>query len=198
VVDVKCLSTHVDKCGEIDESRRVRWEERLLQEFEDLELQAEGLHLAERDAAVAELGVSQYSEVDLASRLHASVGREVRLSLAGAGTLTGPISRVGSDWMLVRHERTEAVVRMAAVVRVEGASERAVPQEARSVIAKLGLGSALRQLAAARDHLAVTLVDGTVIRGQIRRVGADFVEVVGEAGRVELAPFDALALLRRS
>jgi small nuclear ribonucleoprotein (snRNP)-like protein len=175
----------------------VRWEERLLQEFDDLEQQAEGLHLAERDAAVAELSVSEYAEVELSSRLHASVGREVSLALVGGSTIEGRLSRAGRDWVLVSQGVAETVVRTGAVLRVLGASERAVPREVRSLIAKLGLGSALRQVAAQREPIVIGVSDGSTLRGRVRRVGADFVELTREGGQVELVAFDALVVLRR-
>lgn len=175
----------------------MRWEERLLAELDDLEQLAGGLHLAERDAVVAELSVSEYAQVELASRLHASVGAVVRLGLAGSTTAEGEVTRVGKDWLLLGRDRVETVVRLDAVLRVGGASARSVPEEARSVLARLALGSVLRQLGAERETLAITLTDGTIARGRLRRVGRDFVEVAGEDGRVELLGFAGLAMLRR-
>ncbi len=175
----------------------MRWEERLLLEFDDLEQQAEGLHLAERDAVVAELSVSEYAEVELAWRLHASVGSTVRLTLAGGAALDGVLVRAGRDWVLLGLDRTETLVATDAMVGVRGCSERAVPPQGRSALARLGLGSALRQLAAARDQVAVRTVDGRVTRGWVRRVGADFVEVAEEGGQVELVALHALVLVRR-
>jgi hypothetical protein len=194
---VNRLCTDVDRITDIGESRRVRWEERLLQVFDDLEQQAEGLHLAERDAVVAELGASGYAEVELASRLHASVGGHVALSLMGGSSVEGMLSRAGRDWVLVVQDRVETVVRMGAILRVRGASDRAMPHAVRSVLAKLALGSALRQLAAERETLAFTYVDGGVTRGLIRRVGADFVELAEANGQLDLVALDGLAAVRR-
>jgi hypothetical protein len=175
----------------------VRWEERLLQEFDDLEQQAEGLHLAEREAVVAELSVSGYAEVELVSRLHASVGCVVHLVLRGGGSVDGALTRAGRDWVLVGQDRAETVVPTAAVLRARGVSERSVPEAVRGVSAKLGLGSALRQLAAEREGVAVQLVDGSICRGRLRRVGGDFVELAGENGQVELVALEGVVLLRR-
>lgn len=176
----------------------VRWEEQLLRELDDLELQAEGLHLAERDATVAELSLSTYAEVELADRLHASVGLPVSLGLAGGVAVEGVVIRAGKDWLLMAQGRAEYVVPLHAVVRVRGASERSLPVEARSVLARLGLGSVLRQLAVDRGPLAVTTSDGTVLRGRVVRVGRDFLELEPEVGGgVELLGFDGLVLLRR-
>ena len=180
----------------------MRWEERLLGVFEDLEQQAEGLALDERDATVAGLAPAEYARVDLASRLHASVGCPVRLDVAGHGRLTGRVGRVGSDWLLLESDQDagagpEWLVRVAAVTGVQGASARAREPEARGVAARLGLGSALRSLAEERLPVRLLRLDGTALRGLLARVGADFVEVLeGDAGTT-LVPFAALALVSR-
>ena len=175
----------------------MRWEERLLEVFDDLELQAEGLHLAERAARVAELSPSEYAETVLSARLHASVGCQVALFLGGSGSVEGVLANAGRDWVLVRHEHAETLVRTATVVRLRGASGRSSPERTRSVTARLGLGSALRRLAAERERVAVTLTGGDVVRGRLLRIGADFAELASEAGPVELVPFDGVVMLRR-
>jgi hypothetical protein len=180
------------------EGAAVRWEERLLAELDDLEQQAEGLYLAERDATVAELRVSTYAEVELSARLHASIGSPVHLSLVGGASAEGVVARAGRDWLLLGQGVGEAVVRLGAVLRVRGASERAVTEQARPVVARLGLASVLRQLTADGEALALTLTDGGVVRGRLRRVGADFVELVTEGGRQpELVPIGCLVVVRR-
>ena len=142
----------------------MRWEERLLQELDDLELQAEGLHLAERDATVAELSVASYTEIDLMSRLHASEGEQVSLVLRGGAGADGVLARAGRDWVLLAQGRSEVLVSAAAIVRVRGASERAVPAVARPLFARLGIGSALRHVAEESGEVGLTMVDGSTIR----------------------------------
>ena len=44
------------------------WHESMFAVFDDLEQQAEGLHLAERDAEVADLTLAEYTRVTLAAR----------------------------------------------------------------------------------------------------------------------------------
>ena len=156
----------------------MRWEERLLGFFEDLEQQAEGLALAERDAEVAERVRAEYAQVGLAARLHASVGREVTLGVSGCGRVTGTLSRVGRDWCLVAAGPREWVVRLAAVGHLRGLADRGLPESAQPLGGRLGIGSALRGLAESRTTVTVHAVDGTAYRGLLRRVGADFVEVL--------------------
>ena len=59
------------------------WEESMFAVFDDLEQQAEGLHLTERDADVADLSLAEYSRISLGARLHASLGLELRVRLVG-------------------------------------------------------------------------------------------------------------------
>lgn len=180
------------------------WEERLLAVFDDLEQQAAGLALSERDAEVAELGRAAYASVDLASRLHDAPGRQVRLVVWGLGPITGEVVRVGSDFLVLDDAGRLAVVRTAALVRVAGLSDHAVGAEARSLPARVGLGSVLRGFAEAAVPLAAYLVDGTLVHGRTRRVGADFVELwdIGpegdSPGTWQLLPFESLAALRPS
>lgn len=182
--------------GTIDEGLAVQWEERLLRELDDLELQAEGLHLAERDATVAELSQSTYAEVELADRVHASIGLPVVLVLTGGAVVEGVVARAGRDWALLTQGRAEYVVRLPAVARVRGASDRSVPEQARALTAKLGLGSVLRRLVEEGRSVAVTGTDGVVSRGSVRRVGRDFLELTLEGGGAELLGFGGVAVLR--
>ena len=174
--------------------------------FEDLEQQAEGLHLAERDAEVTDRSRAEYAQVTLTARMHASVGRNLSLRVQGIGRLEGLLVRVGSDWCLLRTETTgqEWVVRLDAFVEVRGLSPRAVSEPARSVLARLGLGSALRHVAESGSVVVLDCVDGSQRRGTLVRVGADFVELAGgtphrasDPGGCVL-PFAALAAIRAS
>jgi hypothetical protein len=177
----------------------VSWEKRVLDLFDDLEQQAEGLALAERDAAVAELGRAEYAEVELLSRLHASVGHLVQLHVRGPGTLRGNLRRVGAGWCMLSAEppaTAETVVSTAALLSARGLSPRAVPDAARGPLARLGLGSVLRRMAEEPEDVVLALLDGEARRGLLRRVGSDFVELAGADGGTEVVPFSALAAVR--
>jgi len=173
------------------------WEQRLLAVFDDLEQQAEGLALAERDARVADLARAGYGELDLLSRLHAAVGAELELHVRGPGRLRGTVRRVGTDWLLLGGEAEEWLVRTAALEEVRGLPDRAMAQDARPVTARLGLGSVLRSVAADRVPVQVHRTGGALVPGTVRRVGADFVELVTD-GTVAVVPWSAVAALRRS
>ena len=175
------------------------WEQQLLDLFEDLEQQAAGLDLVARDAEVAELERAQYAEVDLAARWHASVGATVRMTVLGVGTIAGRLARVGAGWCLLAAEspaERETIVALPAVSVVRGLSPRAAPPQARSVVTRLGLGSALRRVAEEQQVVEAARIDGGRSRGRVARVGADFVELVGEEAAIEVIPFAALAVVR--
>jgi len=184
------------------------WDDRLLAVFDDLELQAEGLALAERDLEVADLGRAAYASVDLASRLRASVGRLLLVDVSGVGNLSGRLARVGTDFVVIESTGSMGsagrlwVVRYAALGRVGGLSDQAVGDDARSLSSRLGLGSVLRGFAAATVPVSTQTTAGAVVQGRVRRVGADFVELWTADGRStaqpdwELVPFEAIAALR--
>ncbi|MGI8900959.1 MAG: hypothetical protein ACR2HA_08505 [Nocardioides sp.] len=190
------------------------WDDRLLAVFDDLEQQADGLALAERDVAVADLGRAAYSAVDLASRLRAAVGRELTLDVQGVGKLAGRVARAGIDFVVLESPGSSGslgpeslgrlwVVRCAALGRIGGLSDQAVGNDAGSLSSRLGLGSVLRGFAAATVPVSTQTIGGALVHGRVRRVGADFVELwttdtLGSAGQREweLVPFAAIAVLR--
>lgn len=180
----------------------MRWDERLAGLFDDLEQQAEGLALADRDAEVAEALRAEYSQVDLASRLFASLGAQLRLTVTGVGAVDGTLRRAGEGWCLLDTGAQEWVVRLAAVTAVRGLVDRGVVPTARPLTARLGLGSVLRGLGEARGETMTHRTDGSLLRGLLGRVGADFVEVVVSDGEgyvtqvPDVVPFAALAAVR--
>jgi len=177
------------------------WENRLRDLFADLEQQAEGLHLSERDAEVSDRSRSEYSRVTMASRLHASMHRTCTMRLLGAGRLEGTLIRIGLNWCLVRAAPSgvEWIIRLDAILDIGGLSDRAVSEPARSVLGRLGLGSALRGVAESGAAVVFEHVDGTRQRGVIVRVGADFAEVrdASALGGGYVLPFAAMAAVRK-
>src|SRR5262245_16691871 len=106
----------------------------------------------------------------------ASVDTTVTLELLGPGPVSGLLQRVGPDWCLLHGAAQDWVVRLAAVLAVDGASPRSVPEMVWSPVSRLGLGSALRRVADSGQPCRVHATDGTVRDGVLTRVGADFVE----------------------
>ena len=178
--------------------------------FEDLEQQAAGLHLSDRDAEVADRARGEYAAVTLADRVHASLGRRIRLRLYGGVLVEGRADRAGVDWVHLVGEAgvlggaEEWMVRLAALESAGGMSSRALPESARPVTARLGFGSAARGWAEHPGEVGVHLVGGGRRAVRISRVGADFLEVVDDGGVASvgdhdsvLLPFATVAALRR-
>ena len=172
------------------------WDERLFALLDEIEGQAEALYDADREAELADRGRAEYAAVTLASRLMASLGEEVALEVAGVGRVEGALQRVGAEWCLVGGTAGDWVVPLGSIVAATGTSARSVPEVAWSPLARLGLGSALRRLAEAEVRCVVHGRDGTRHEGTVSRVGADFVELVGTAGRAALVPFAGLAAVQ--
>jgi len=170
------------------------WEERLFALFDDLEQQAEAAFAVERELEVADRAQAEYANVGLATRLMASLGREVTLRLAGVGPVTGTLEGVADGWCLVTGASGQWVVRLAAVQVVAGLSARSVPEAAWPVAARLGLRSALRRLSADSTACRLLTLDGAGYDVRLGRVGADFVEAfVGESPEPNAFPFPAIA-----
>ena len=164
----------------------MEWDESLFAFLDDLEGRAEALYDAERETDLADRSRAEYAAVTLAGRLMASIGHHIVLDVAGVGPISGVLQRVGPDWCLAHGGAQDWIVRLAAVVAVEGASARSVPEVAWSPVARLGLGSALRRLADAGERCVVRGTDGTAREAVVTRVGADFVEVTVGEGRTLL------------
>lgn len=176
----------------------MRWNARIDHLLEELEQQADGLALAERDAEVAEQTRAEYASVDLAARLHGSLGCRLRAEVRTVGRVEGTLCRVGAGWYLLDGGTQAWVVPLPATSSLRGLSDHGVPARALSVTARLGLASALRGVAQDRDEVALHLLDGSVHRGTLARVGADFVELrEGEPDSYVLTvPLEALAAVQ--
>jgi hypothetical protein len=178
--------------------REDRWEDTVVGMLDDLEMQAEGLHLAERAVEVDELSVAQYAEVELAARLHASIGGSVRIGMVEGPELHGRLAGAGSDWVLVDDDRGCAwFAHLQQVAVIRGLDFHSVPDEARPLSARLSLRSILRRLAGGRQRCVLHLVGGRTLHGVLARVGADFVEL-GQAGAGEpvTVPLAAVAVVQ--
>lgn len=158
--------------------------------FEDLEQQAAGLELTERDAELADRARSEYAAVTVSARVHASLGRRVRLMLTDGAALEGVLAQAGPDWCWLGQAgppgvQAECLVRLAAVAVAEGLSPRAVAEAARPAVARLGFGSALHRCAGDDRRLRLRVAGAGDVEARVRRIGADFVEIqaVGAAGK---------------
>jgi hypothetical protein len=169
--------------------------------LEDLEQQAVGLALEERDDAVRDLAEAAYAEVALSARLHAAVRLPIRLRLAGGWRVDGQLDRIGSDFVVITPPRGQQwLVRTASVRAVEGLLPRARPADALPVTARLGFTSVLRRLTG--TECTMYDVDGVAFPARPGRVGADFVELeaasqpVGPSAGEAVVPLTAIAAVR--
>jgi hypothetical protein len=163
---------------------------------EDLEQQAAGLHLRDRDDEVDQLGRAEYAEIDLVARMHGSVDAAVRLTLADGLRIEGRLVSAGADFGLVEDEHNSWLVRAAAIARVQGLSGRAVSEPARPVLARLRLSSMLRRWADDACTVRVHLVGGDRLEGVVGRVGRDFFELQVPRGHLEAVAVGALTAVR--
>ncbi len=142
--------------------------------FEDLEAQLEREEIAGLHAEVAERVRAERATVGLADRLLVHLGSQLALTLP-RGTVSGVVTDVAPQWVLLREDRTPVLVPAAAVVAAHGLA-RAVAPEPGTVLRRLGLGHALRALA--RDRAPVTVHAGRErLTGTIDRVGADHLDL---------------------
>ena len=169
--------------------------------FEDLEQQAAGLELSERDAELADRARGEYAAVALADRVHASRGLVVELLLHGGEVVEGVLTDAGRGWCRVETPAGAAwLVRLAAVAVLRGMSPRALPEAARPAVARLGFGSALHRLVDGSGEACLHLTTGAPYPVRVLRVGADFVEVARDrpaaAAGPELVALDAVRAVR--
>jgi len=167
------------------------WDERFFALFDDLEQQAEGLALEERDLEVAERARAEYAAVDLVARLHGSLGAELTVRVDGIGLFRARLARVGADFVVLDATSQLWVVPTGALLGITGLTLRATGEAARPITARLGLRSVLRGMAEAGDEVTVHRRGTDPVSGRIGRVGADFVEV-GD----EVLPLAAIAGVR--
>ncbi|MGF7238126.1 MAG: hypothetical protein ACQSGP_24670 [Frankia sp.] len=197
----------------------MRWEAL----FNDLEMQWEAAEAADLAAEVADRTRREVARLRLVDRLRPCVGEVLRFGTAGTSrsreesALAGRLVALGSDWLLIEEQGgREVLVATAALLWVDGLSPAsALPGHEGALARRLDLRYALRGLCRDRAVLAVTLVDGSFLRGLAHRVGADFLELVdasadgeprwdrsaGAAGaragrRVRTVTLNALAVVR--
>ena len=177
--------------------------------FADLEAQ---FAAAASAAELAESGSRARAEggsVTLVERLAGAVGQPVHLRCRGAGRVSGVLTEVGPDWLLLSAEGgRELLVVTGAVTLASGLVRRTQPAGDERPRVRTDLRRALRGLVRDRSTVALSLVDGGRLTGTLDRVGADFVEIAeheaGEPRRaaavraVHAVPLAALAVVARA
>lgn len=173
--------------------------------IDDLEQQAEGLALVERETEVDERSRAEYAQVSLAARVQGGLGHQVRIRMVGAAHVQGQLVRAGVDWALVQDSSQEWVLRQAAIARLTGAPARSVSEDAWSVLSRLSWATVLRRVAEEASETVLHFTDGAREEARVVRVGKDFLEVtspgapfeVGDPGGLDdIVPFSGLAAIQ--
>lgn len=174
--------------------------------FESLDRQFDELVEAAEDAEQADRARVAFGGVTAAERLVGSLGANVRLRLPGDRQVSGVLTRVGPDFLLLRETPSvDLLVAWSAVQGVEGLSMRT--GAGLSVVgARLDLRKAIRSVSRDRAPVTVHTTHGTELSGTIDRVGADFFELAAHAAweirrgpavqGVVLVPLGAVTLVR--
>jgi hypothetical protein len=181
----------------------VRWQ----QLFADLEARFEAEQEAAERAETSSRARHELGSLRFVDRLGGAVGSPVVLLCRGAGQLSGTLSEVGSDWLLLDDAGRELLVATAAVRAVSGLGRRtAAAEDVGPVAARLDLRRALRGLARDRVTVQIVLDEGTSLHGTIDRVGADYVELAehpadlhrraGAVQGIRTVLIDAVAVVR--
>lgn len=153
------------------------WETSVFALFEDLEMQAEGLHLQQRAIEVDALIESGYAEVLMASRVHASSGASLRLGLVEGTEVRGRLTRAGAGWLLLDAGSSEWLVQLSAIEVIDGLVATSLAPELWGVLTRLSVRSALRRISEVDGLCTVWLTGGRQLSGALGRVGADFFEI---------------------
>jgi hypothetical protein len=152
----------------------MRWQ----QLFADLEARFEAERVAAERAETSSRTRHEVGAQRLADRLRGALGGPVVLLCRGAGSVSGTLSEVGTDWLLLDDAGREVLVATGAVRAVSGLGQRtAAPVDDGPVTRRLDLRRALRGLARDRAAVQVVLDEGTALHGTIDRVGADYLEL---------------------
>jgi hypothetical protein len=149
----------------------VRWE-RL---FADLEAEAAALDRLALEADVADRIRAEWSALSVGDRLGAHGGRTITCHLCDGQAVTGTVSEIGSDWVLLDGGQGRGVLLpLHAVDAVDGLGPAGLPPSVRSPVA---LTVALRALARDRAPVALALRGGRTLTGTVNRVGADHLDL---------------------
>jgi hypothetical protein len=158
--------------------------------FADLEGQLAAAADAQFSADVSDRTRSERAAVPLQSRLAASVGSRVVVTLLGSERVSGELTDVAATWILVNEDARQTWIPVAAICAASGLVERSAGVSL--VARRLSMGHALRALS--RDRAWVTVVTMAASwRGVVSQSGADYVDIHDrESGAITSVPFAAI------
>lgn len=167
--------------GNLDQ---VRWE-RL---WWDLAAQADQLERDDFDAEVADRARREHADVSLLDRVRASLGQRLTCQLADGTSVRGVLVGYGADWLALDAApatpgESAALVPMAALRAVVGLASAAVPDQAvGAVTRRRDLRMVLAGLGQARTPVRIRRSGAADLRGEIVRVGSDYLDLRSEDG----------------
>jgi hypothetical protein len=162
--------------GVLGQTATVRWAAL----FGDLEGQLDATARRELEDEVDDRRRRELARIRLADRLAVAVDKPLVVTVTGAGPVTGRLSAVGADFLLLDETgRREALVPLGAVQSVVGLPRLAAdPDRKPTLQGRLGLAHALRAVARDRAPVVVTLNHCRVLTGTIDRVAADHLDLL--------------------
>lgn len=139
------------------------------------------------DAEVDDRARVEDAAITLMDRVRACSGGRLQVEVRGAHRWDGTLVAKGSDWAALESDplsgRSQVVVPVAAVLAVRGLGDRAVPAAALGPVAgRVSLAMVLRRAAHGAQPVCLHLDDGRVVRGDVGRVGRDYLDVVDDTG----------------
>lgn len=134
----------------------------------------------ERDSEVADRIRAAWGEIGMADRLTELVGAPLLAHMAVVGPVAGLLESVGDDWIRVSGVGGTCYLFLRHLVRLELSTPTRWCD--RGLASRVGATwtAAGRALAAAGRPVALVGMDGGRLRGVIRRVGRDHIDLVAE------------------
>jgi hypothetical protein len=173
---------------------------------DDLADRLAGAERVDLDRTAADLAAAEWATVAWADRAGADPTRVVRVTVTGAGgaaPLVGTVVDRGRGWLLLASSQGDVVVSTRAVLGIQGLPRRVDEGDSVALRAR-GIGAVLRMLSARGLPVTVSRVDGTLLQGSVRSVGADALDLLEHptdraptpGDRVTTLPFAVLATVR--
>lgn len=161
----------------------MRWEKL----WADLVAQADAWDREDFDAEVDDRERVEAAAITLMDRVRACSGHRLQVQVRGGRRWDGTLAGHGSDWVALEADpssgASQVVIPEAAVLAVRGLSGRAVPAGAVGPVAgRVSLAMVLRRAAQGAQQVCLHLDDGRVLRGDVGRVGRDYLDVVDDTG----------------
>lgn len=169
----------VRSVGERSRVEPMRWDD----VFAELAAEFAAAEREEDEARLGELVVAEVAGTTFADRCRARRGQPLTVRVRDGSVRSGSVRDATRAWLLLAEGDRRSLVPLTAVVLawpLQGSAPEPGPVEAR-----IGLGHALRALAEQRLPVLVCTEAGDH-RGQIVRVGADHLDLAGDAGTLTL------------